>query len=415
MAGSLSGGIIGLVVAVGVGLFGTQPGFGDDRLPVGATVRVSVSSTGGQANGWSGRSSVSADGRWVTFASDATNLIPDDTGHHVFAYEYATGHLVRVSASTNAEPNPDGGRMPVISADGNRVAYRSTSNVLVPGDTDGRADIFVRDLPTGRTTRVLPAPDQPPSPPSLDAAGRLVASGHLIADTATGRVVDVNVTPTGQPANGRVSSLTLSGNGRFAAFWSTSTDLVQELPVVHRKVSPATWGMFVRDLSRRTTRQALWWVDLTHRPQPTGLAMNYDGRYVAYYENGNGRILKRDVWRDTNLLVADANQQSAWQIPDTPSISADGRYVAFSSEWGRDLVFPRGPSYGPVIYVKDTTTGTSQSIRPSGTGSSGTGGPVIRYPSLSADGRFLSFTTNAEGQVPGDTNYLPDVFLTRLR
>ena len=115
----------------------------------GTTSRVSVSSTGAQAGGDSGRDfpSVSADGRYVAFDSYAANLVPGDTNgtSDVFVRDLRAGTTSRVSvSSTGAQPNGRSG-VPSVSADGRYVAFTSGAANLVPGDTNGAFDVFVRD------------------------------------------------------------------------------------------------------------------------------------------------------------------------------------------------------------------------------------------------------------------------------
>jgi hypothetical protein len=123
-----------------------------------ATERVSVSSAGAQATAPLGSSapSVSADGRYVAFASDATNLITGDTNGNrdVFVRDRATGATQRVSVSSNGAQGDFASSFPSISADGRYVAFESLAFNLVAGDTNSAADIFVRDREAGATGRV---------------------------------------------------------------------------------------------------------------------------------------------------------------------------------------------------------------------------------------------------------------------
>ena len=176
-------------------LAGLTPG---EVLPVyaapGDITRVSVDSSGVQANGRSIRGQLSADGRYVAFVSDATNLVPDDTNNaeDVFVKDRQTGATTRVSVAsqTGAQAN-DGSGVTAISSDGRYVAFYSDASNLVSGDTNGIGDIFVRDRQTGLTTRV-----------SVDSSGN--------------------------EANGQNSDfyLAISGDGRYVAFPSEATNLV---------------------------------------------------------------------------------------------------------------------------------------------------------------------------------------------
>src|ERR687892_5749 len=119
--------------------------------------RVSVASNAAQADNNSFSSSISADGRFVAFASLATNLVPGDTNdsEDVFVRDRATGQTTRVSVASNGAQADDWSfPTPSISADGRFVAFTSFATNLVPGDTNGIDDVFVHDRATGETTRV---------------------------------------------------------------------------------------------------------------------------------------------------------------------------------------------------------------------------------------------------------------------
>lgn len=131
---------------------------------LGTTTRVSIDSAGGEANGLSIWPSISADGRYVAFQSNASNLVADDTNEagDIFVHDLQLGTTTRVNVdSAGGQANGgNSGIFPSISADGRYVAFSSFADNLVPGDTNGASDIFVRDLELGTTTRV-----------SVDSAG----------------------------------------------------------------------------------------------------------------------------------------------------------------------------------------------------------------------------------------------------
>jgi Tol biopolymer transport system component len=125
-------------------------------LDLHRTVRVSVSSSGTQANGGSLLPSISANGRFVTFTSDATNLVKGDNNgfNDVFIHDLKTGITSLVSQTPDGTPgngSSDGGR---ISDDGSFVFFDSRATDLIAGDTNGKQDAFVRDLQRHVTTRV---------------------------------------------------------------------------------------------------------------------------------------------------------------------------------------------------------------------------------------------------------------------
>src|SRR5690606_34405118 len=111
---------------------------------------------GDEANGWSGEPSLSADGRYITFSSDATNLIANDTNNQtdIFVFDMATEQIERVSiASDGTEANYYSAH-PTISMNGRYIAFASEASNLVLNDTNGLPDFFVHDRQTKLTTRV---------------------------------------------------------------------------------------------------------------------------------------------------------------------------------------------------------------------------------------------------------------------
>ncbi|HEX9945300.1 MAG TPA: hypothetical protein VGG03_25095 [Thermoanaerobaculia bacterium] len=183
----------------------------------GVTERVSVDSNGVEADSVSELAAVSADGRFVAFASLASNLVPDDTNNasDVFVHDRRTGTTERVSVdSRGRQGDRDSGFVgvsgnPAISADGRFVAFPSDATNLVRGDTNGTTDVFVRDRLTGATERVS------------------VSSG-------------------GGQSDGFSDGPAISADGRFVAFQSSAMNLVPD------DTSFAT-DIFVRDRLVGTT------------------------------------------------------------------------------------------------------------------------------------------------------------------
>ena len=182
--------------------------------------RVSLTGAGQEANGRSGLASVSSDGRYVAFESGATNLVTDDTNGRsdVFVRDRETGETECISVGSGGEQGNDISWWPSISADGRYVAFISGASNLVPGDTNGRWDVFVHDRQTGQTTRVSVASDGRQgnddscyqTSPALSADGRYVAfdsnATNLVPGDTNG-VQDIFVhdrAPTVYSISGRV-------------------------------------------------------------------------------------------------------------------------------------------------------------------------------------------------------------------
>jgi Tol biopolymer transport system component len=238
----------------------------------GTTELVSVDSAGVQGNGDSLGCGLSADGRFVAFESAASNLVADDTNGFpdVFVRDLQAGTTERVSVSSTGEQGDGypglGSR--ALSADGRWIVFSSYATHLVPGDSNGAWDVFVRDRATRTTERASLGPDgREGNGDSQDAAistdGRFVAfsSGAtnlvendrngvddlFVFDRQNGATERVSVDSAGAEANGRSSNGSVSGDGRLVAFVSVATNLVAgdtndvEEVFVHDRSTGATW------------------------------------------------------------------------------------------------------------------------------------------------------------------------------
>ena len=343
----------------------------------GTTERVSVCSSMLQGNKESWGASISADGRFVAFRSRATNLVPGDTNakDDTFVRDRLLGTTERVSVSSSGEQGNDHVYTCAISADGRFVAFQSRATNLVPGDTNAKDDIFVRDRLLGTTERVSVSSsgeqgNDTSYRPSVAAEGRFVAFASLasnlvpgdsngredifVRDRLLGTTERVSVSSSGEEGNHSSPISTISADGRFVAFSSRASNLVPE-------DTNGFEDIFVRDRWLGTTER----VNLSSR----GEQGNSSGSY--------------------------------------PSIDAAGRFVAFSSP-ASNLV-PGDTNAKNDIFVRDRLTGTTERVSVSSSGEQANS-PSL-YPSVDAAGRFVTFQSTASNLVPGDTNAKEDIFV----
>jgi Tol biopolymer transport system component len=347
----------------------------------GATTRVSVDSAGAEANGESLQPSISADGRFVAFTSAATNLVPGDTNNvnDVFVHDRQTGATTRASVDSMGAQADRFSGTPEMSANGRFVAFQSNASNLVPGDTSGFFDIFVHDLTSGRTTRV-----------SVDSAG--------------------------VQANNSSSNPSISKDGRFVAFSSLASNLVPGDTNTRSDI-------FLHDLTTgTTTRASVNSADGQGNGDSDTPSISADGRFVAFTSaatnlvpadtNARSDIFVHDLTTGTTTRASvDSTGAEADGNSLEPSISADGRFVAFSS-LATNLV-PGDTNGVSGIFVHDRTSGgtTRASVKSSGAEANGDS----FEPSISGSGRFVAFSSPATNLVPGDTNGVFDVFLHHLK
>src|SRR6266516_619106 len=226
----------------------------------GRTERVSVSSKGKQGDSGSAGPMLSGDGRFVTFSSGAANLVSGDTNGRsdIFVHDRLTGAIERVSVDSHGDPAQGFvAASPAISGDGRFVAFASSASNLVKRDTNGKTDVFVHDRVTGRTVRASVDSAGAESNdvsfrPDLNGDGRFVvfdsAASNLVPgdtngvpdvfvhDLLTGATERVSVDSAGGEANGQsvgpgirggsAFGARISGDGRLVAFDSIATNLV---------------------------------------------------------------------------------------------------------------------------------------------------------------------------------------------
>jgi len=408
---------------------------GSVRAAPGNTTRVSVASDGTQANGGSFTPSISADGRYVAFASIAVNLVSGDTNgvQDIFVHDRQTGQTTRVSVASGGAQANGPSFDPSISADGRYVAFASLATNLVSGDTNNEQDIFVHDRQTGQTTRVSVATgggqaNLASSDPSISADGRYVAfesiASNLVSgdtnntgdifvhDRQTGATTRVSIGPGGTQANRGSLAPSISADGRYVAFHSSATNLVSG-------VTNGTTHIFVHDRQTGATTRVSVASDGTEGNSVSiKPSISADGRYVAFQSiatnlvsgdtNGTQDIFVHDrqTGQTTRVSVASDGTEGNSGSND-PSISANGRYVAFQSQANNLVSGDTG--FITDIFIHDRQTGvtTRVSIAFDGTEANN----VSSAPSISADGRYIAFESNASNLVDGDTNGTQDIFV----
>jgi Tol biopolymer transport system component len=406
---------------------------------------VSVASTGAPANGPTFYPSISADGRYVAFTSDARNLVPGDTNRvpDVFRKDRLTGEVVRVSVGAGGAQADDESYtsyLTAISADGRFVCFTSDATNLVPGDTNDREDVFVRDLVAGTTTRVSVGPggieaDGDSDRASISADGNRVVfesqATNLLAqsatpaqiyvhDTAAGLTRIASVDSSGNHGDGGSSYPAISGDGNVVAFLSHAHNL-------GLGISPSviTYDFYLHDLGTGETRTGV------ASPAVLGglagalyASLDFDGSRVAFWcddpelvpgdTNGVGDAYVLDVptGEIRRVSVSSIGAEGDAQL-DFPKISADGRFVSFESRAGTLVPGDTNASYDAFVHDLETGATTRASVAADGSQgtlpANGLAGAIAR--GFSADGRYVVFSGSYEGLVPSDSNGVNDAFV----
>ena len=403
----------------------------------GDTLRVSVSSAGGQANSNSQYPSVSADGRYVAFFSLAANLVQGDTNalEDIFWRDMQTGITKRISVASNGAQTNNASYYPSISSDGRYIAFESSATNLVSGDTSGNYDIFVHDIQTGTTTQASVNSNGTQANgastfPSISADGRYVAfkssATNLVSgdtngmddifmhDMQSGMTTRVSMHSSGTQANNGSADPSISGDSRYVAFHSYASNLV----------SGDTNGqldVFVRDRqSGVTTRVSMD----SNGTQTNGSSYNpsisADGRYVVFESqstnlvpedtNGNIDIFVRDIQAGiTTRVSVNSSGLQGNSYSEEPSISADGRYVVFYS--AASNLMSSDTNGATDIFMHDMQTGVTTRVSVASNGAQANNGSSS--PSISADGQYIAFQAYSTNLVTGDTNGVGDIFIHR--
>ena len=394
-------------------------------------------------NDWSGNASISADCRYVAFSSRASNLVANDSNNHedVFVYDRMTGTIERVSIADNGDEGDYDSTDPSISADGRYVAFQSEATNLVPNDTNGQndrsfgRDIFVYDR-TARTMERVSLTDtggesnQASETPSISGDGRYVAfasgannlvSGYAngevnvyVHDRTTHSIVGISVPLGAFSANRNSLNPAISSDGNFVAFEFSVDKSVDSTPgYQYRDIY--LYHRATRAVERITGTKVGLDADQTDSRSPS---ISADGRYVAFQSNLEDLdfhdvnfavdvfVYDRTEGTTRRVSVNRAGVDEPYRESTHPSISGDGRYVAFESQ-ASNLV--SSDTNGSVdIFLKDLVTGDISLLSVDSAGAQGDSDSFL--PSISYDGRCVAFESNATNLGSPDTNDASDVF-----
>jgi Tol biopolymer transport system component len=362
---------------------GTGDVFVHDRT-TGVTERVSVDSRGRQSEGAEadgvldinfGPPAITPDGRYVAFASSATNLVKGDKNNAVdiFLRDRLAGTTERVTQVgkklvANAESS-----FPAISPDARFVAFQSFADNLAPNDTNFTSDVF-------------------------------------LVDRQAGTVLRVSVTSTGEQATNASRSPSITPDGRFVAFESDAL-------LVPGEVEDSAGDVYVRDLQAGTTEAISGGSEtIGHSGGPK---ITPDGRFVAFHSWDDG-LVPGDTNNSFDVFVRDRStgalervsvdnagvQGNDWSL--SPSITPDARFVAFHSF--ADNLVAGDTNFDYDVFIRDRATNTTVRASVRTDGSEGGLSLASLNPSLSADGTVVAFQSEAD-LVPDDTGFPVDVFV----
>jgi Tol biopolymer transport system component len=409
-------------------------------------VSRAAGATGANGNGHSSDPAVSADGRFVAFESFASNLHPDDpdTTDDVFVRDLQanTTTLVSRAAGAAGAKGNDSSLRPAVSADGRFVAFASRASNLHPDDGDDTRDVFVRDLEANTVTLVSRAAGATGAKgngvsfaPAVSADGRFVAfdsrasnlhpdDGDDIRDVFVRDLVAGTVTlvsraagATGANGNGDSFAPAVSADGRFVAFGSFASNLDPD-------DGDTTVDVFVRDLQANTVTLVSRAAGATGdkgNASSFAPAVSADGRFVAFDSRASNLhpddgddirdVFVRDLQANTVTLVsraAGATGAKGNNFSFEPAVSADGRLVAFAS--GASNLHPDDGDGTEDVFVRDLVANTVTLVSRAAGATGAKGNASSFTPAVSADGRFVAFASFASNLHPDDGDDNLDVF-----
>ncbi len=341
------------------------------------TTRVSVDNFGIEADASSYEPILSADGRFVAFRSFATNLVPNDTNgsYDIFVYDRLASTIERASLRTNEVEGDGASSAPTISADGRFVAFHSVARNLVPNDSNNQVDIFLRDRQRGATLRV-------------------------------------SVSSSGAQANNRSHEPSISANGRWVAFYSYASNLVSG-------DNNGNADIFVRDnLLQTTERVSVHTSGIQANADCIKPSISADGRFVCFESSANNLVggdtngvsdvfVHDRISGTTERVSIDSNNVQGLDASSEAQMSADGRFVVFQS-YAKNLI-AADSNESADIFLRDRVNGTTERINLTHAGLESDG--YAFAPAISADGSKIAFWSEANDLTANDINGNDDVFV----
>ena len=392
----------------------------------GDTWRISIPNGGGEANGWSDSPSISADGRYVAYVSQASNIVPGDFANDIFVYDNQTGETSAASVHSDGTPFRENSYAPSISADGRYVAF-------VSFEWFGTHVVWVHDRHTGWTTELpFRGPPTGSARPSISADGHYIAymdNGILTEGDTNGKydiflydqwstfLERISLSSNGTQADGDSMFPAISADGRYVAFQSSAANLVNgdingvEDIFVHDNQTGETRLISINSSGTQANGGSFF-------PSISG-----DGRYVTFHSAATNLVSNdtnsvEDVFvhdlqtGETTRVSVDSNGVQGNQASNQAHISANGRYVAFRS-FATNMVL--GDTNGVAdIFLYDRQTGKTSRVSVDSNGAQANGDSPSYYSSdfgISEDGKYIAFSSDATNLVVGDTNLHTDIFV----
>ncbi|MCC7560645.1 MAG: hypothetical protein KO318_09510 [Methanobacterium sp.] len=406
-----------------------------------STELVSIPIDGGEANDYCYEPSINENGRYVAFSSYANNLVDDDTNFYsdIFVRDRLLNITERISVSSTGEKGNDNSYEPFISSDGRYVTFTSYATNLVKDDVSGFADIFVRDRLQNITERLSVSStgvegNNDSYGSSVSSDGRYIAfyswasnlveqdtngcSDVFVFDRISNTIKIINIPPNGGEANSDSYQPIISADGNFIAFTSNADNLVVN-------DNNGESDVFVYDQNLNNIKMVSISEGLDSNGSSYEPSISSGGRYIAFSSWANN-LVEHDFNGFSDVFVYDQisgiiERVSILGVGEeldedsyNPSISGDGRFVAFVTGHVQVAVCKMMLSFGNKdnivdIFVHDRLSKTTKKISVSSTGEEANDNSD--NPAINGDGKYVAFSSHARNLVLGYNNDYGNIFV----
>jgi Tol biopolymer transport system component len=391
------------------------------RVP--QTERITLSSTGGQLEKATGVSGLSAGGRYAVFVSEDSRVVPGDTNARadVFVRDLRRGTVERVDVASDGTQADGSSFYANISADGRYVAFTSTATNLVEWaePPQNPSDVYVHDRRTGRTERVSATPD-----------GRSASVFDNLDMSADGRYIAFDASSQRMEGDPKNQNLAYVVDRRTGAVKRISDHIPSDWYVFSLTLSADGSHLAYVQRHPRGGRHELWLADLRTGEQklvnatlegdptngsPAGTSLSADGSLVAYSSFDESTVPEAPPYTWELYLFDSRTGKTRWMTQE----GKGGLGAGVLSPDGRRLAYHTTTPLGDEPVIENVHVRDLRTGRDELVTRTLAGGPLAEgYAAPSAfsrDGRLLAFYSTSPDLVPGDTNGVGDGFLRPLR
>jgi hypothetical protein len=350
-----------------------------DRL-LGTTERVSITWDGSQGNNNSFSGSISDDGRYVTFGSYATNFVPNDPQYwDIFLRDRIAGTTIRISEPKAGGQPSHSSYYSEISADGRFIGFSSEASNLVAGDTNARMDAFLYTVSTGEMTLLSQNPltleigNDETWLTSITSDGRFVTlqsdatnlvpgdtngvADSFVLDRDSGSLERVSVSSTGIEGNSSSFAPSVSDDGRYTVFFSYASNLTPP-------DTNAFPDIFLRDrhagITRRLTVDNQWSQANGYSQSP---AISSDGHFATFASRASNLIPLSWGTLDWECLVVARDRVDPVEFSYNAGFQFSGNLYSFFGSDDVRLESRPGPVFSTTLSPLQMVVTTRSPLR----------------------------------------------------